>query len=541
MIRRGIVIVHGVGNQQRGDELDDVIEPLVEFLGARAVGHANVHVVARNPRSGDTGASARIHLYRPGATPAQEILEEWDVREAWWAHVFRPSGGAGILAWAMRALVAHIHSTIENILWRNIVRVFGGWPAVQGTGVWQVPVAGAYPYYVLDAIGWLLITIGYLVVYSIGVALAFVVYVFLLLPGLQYWPPAGNLQRSLLNIFTGGIGEQQATTNRHVAVAEAASVVTQALCPFLDPQSRDRDGLGYESVTVIAHSGGCVVSFEALTGEEVRRLCGEDRLGRRFVTLVTLGSGLNLAWRMRAARKAKDLAFWNRPISDHVNWINIYARYDPVPQGEPPDGMVRTLTGAGVAEQPWLAVRVANDDWPLTDHGAYWQNDAEVNARLVHAIVDPRLARQPIAELGGSYDRVDPDPLHLEGVVCREVRDGAPQHRRHVTLESTRRLGIGGVILLLLAIFHAAVSDLGGRLLQLTGWGWPTTGITGWLAAHTPLALLTRPAAGNWLVGAAIVIYAAIILGLLVGLAIQFVSWFLPEQDVPWPPEEQEC
>ena len=86
-------------------------------------------------------------------------------------------------------------------------------------------------------------------------------------------------------------GTQQSITNRHVAVASAASIVTLALRPFLDPEWSAPSGGTYDTVTVVAHSGGCMVSYEALAGEDVKAWCAAS--GRR-VTWMTIGSGLNL-------------------------------------------------------------------------------------------------------------------------------------------------------------------------------------------------------------------------------------------------------
>ena len=71
MIRRGIVVVHGVGEQGRSDQLDTVVEPLVEFL-SRGLGHGNVHLVARTHREGGGTPSATIHLTPPGGEPLEE-------------------------------------------------------------------------------------------------------------------------------------------------------------------------------------------------------------------------------------------------------------------------------------------------------------------------------------------------------------------------------------------------------------------------------------------------------------------------------------
>jgi hypothetical protein len=537
VIYRGIVVVHGVGRQQRGDQLDSVVEPLIEFLGSQAIGHRNARVVARNPRSGDDGASSVIHLAKPDTG---EVVEQWDVREAWWAQVFQPSSAQTVLSWAIIAFFAHVSSTIQNVLLRNAARLIGRNPPVHGSGVWEVPVAGSYIFYLLDFFGWLVITAGYLAVYSVGFLLALLLYIFLLLPGLQLIPAAGALQRSIVDVFTGGIGAQQAVTNRHIALAEAASLITRALQPFLDPDAvSPGEARPYSTVTVIAHSGGCPVAFEALAGEAVKRWCAPEHGQRRWVTLIMLGSGLNLAWRMRARRKDRDRSFWERPITDHVNWINLYARYDPVSQGEPPADMVQTLTRAKLEDQPWLGVRVANDDWPFTDHFSYWTNDEEVNARLVHAIVDSRLGRAPIANIRGSYDAADADPLRLEDAVYRAVQRRAAGHRRSVTLRSSLRLLLLILLAAVLIRLRGLIERVGASILSASGWTWPQDGPLGWIA-RVPwprfLDWLRSPDFQHWAVGAIATIYAAIILLLLAGLVAALVSWLRSDRDDPWPP-----
>jgi hypothetical protein len=523
MIRRGIVVVHGIGHQQRGDQLDDVVEPVVEFLGQK-LGHANVHVVAHTGRTDGADATATIAI-RPDGD--DNLAEQWDVHEAWWAQTFRPSDAATVLGWAVRAYVAHVHSTVQNVLERNVRRLLGRPVAVQnsGDGVWEIPVAGSNLYYAIDAISWFSITLGYFLVYLAGSLLILPLYVFVLLPGSIFWPAQiAGIQRRLVNLFSGGIGEQQALTNRHVAVAAAASAVTRALEPFLNPLLYEASGPAYDTITVIAHSGGCIVSFEALASDQVRAWCAAA--GRR-VTWLTLGSGLNLGWRLRARRKARDIAFWDRRIDGHVNWINIYARYDPVPQGEPPAELVRALTGADPA--PWQRVRTANEDWPLTDHTSYWSNREEVIARIVHAISCSRLGREPIALVNGSHDA---ESLIDDAAANVAVREGR-QHRRSVSLRRARALSAAVVVAALLLIFRAAVRALGEAVVAGLGLSWPRQGALHRLGENLPHAIGGVPVhdLAYWTLGALLVLYAVLSLSLLAGLARQFASWRRTERD----------
>ncbi|MFN8556963.1 MAG: hypothetical protein U0531_06295 [Dehalococcoidia bacterium] len=121
-----------------------------------------------------------------------------------------------------------------------------------------------------------------------------------------------------------------------------------------------------------------------------------------------------------------------------MNWIDIYSRYDFVPQGRAPDGgplergsMVKAIAGPpdGLREggaRPYVGVRVANTDWPFSDHGAYWSNDEEVMARIVFAVVDDRFGRP-----GTDWTRGDvPAGLPLGPAITASVGRSRARRRR---------------------------------------------------------------------------------------------------------------
>jgi hypothetical protein len=544
VIRRGIVVVHGVGEQQRADQLDTVVEQIVAFLG-RALGHGNVRLVARTHRDDNaTTASATIHLTPPnGYSP-----EEWHVREAWWAESFKPTDKATIIGWALRAFWNHLAATFCMLFWRNVARALNGMlpqrlrPRQQGVGVWQVPVAGNPVAYFFDAVNWIVILIGYTLVYFAGLLLLIPVQLFLLIPLEWVLPDAAKtLRRELLNFITGNIGDQHAMTNRYVAIAAASNVVSTALYPFLSPRYLREHDLEYDTVTVIAHSGGAVVSYEALAGKEVRDWLRQDR--SRRITWVTAGSGLNLAWRMHAERKDRDKVFWHRRIDRHVNWIDIYARYDPVPQGEAPNALVEALTGPKIGRpdglpRPYVSVRVANDDWPFSDHGGYWTNREEAMSRIVHAISDSRLGRLPLDPDDGSAAQDGAGVPHaLRDAVQRAVDDG-PKSRRSTTWLQTFRLAAGGAIVALLVFGRRGVGDLGVWMLdrreEFNGWTWLPDSLRRWLADAVPNSVLGVDLPGglrDWLTGAVALLLAIGLVLLLLRPFLQLFTWLRTERD----------
>ncbi len=512
MIRRGVVIVHGVGEQRRADQLDTVVEPLVAFLG-RSVGHQNVHLVARTHRDGSAIANATIRLMPPGA---EEPVEEWHIREAWWAECFRPTDSATVLGWAVRAFWAVLVATFQHVFLRNVRRVLApitrNRPKQQGTGVWQVPVAASI-YHLLDALAWVVITLAFLLVFLLGVVLIVPLYIFLLLPVRLIWPSGvGEIQRKVVNLFTFGIGDQYAMTNRRVALAAAANVVTEALRPFLDPELPVRRA--YDTVTIIAHSGGSVVSYEALASERVTGWLDTPPADHR-VTLVTCGNGLNLAWKMRAKRKDADRAFWNRRIDRHVNWIDIYARYDPVPQGEAPPELVEALLGP--APHPYVSIRVANTDLPTKDHGGYWANREESMARIVHAISDSRLGYRRLDPNDGSYAS-----NMFAGGVRRAVEAGR-ERRGRVSRAVTLRLSLAVAAVVALITRQDSLSRVGERMI-----GSRVPGRALWLDIS---------AWRDWLTAAIALAIIGLVVALIARLITELVSWNRADHDEPLPAE----
>src|SRR5947209_2107939 len=116
---RGIVVVHGVGSQHRGDQLDTVVEPLMDFLG-RALGRSNVSLLSRTRPGDDDVAAAEIHLHENDV-----LTEAWHVREAWWAESFRPSATGAVLAWMLTAIAFHVQSSLFNCIVLPFQRSFG--------------------------------------------------------------------------------------------------------------------------------------------------------------------------------------------------------------------------------------------------------------------------------------------------------------------------------------------------------------------------------------------------------------------------------
>ena len=518
-VYRGIVVVHGVGEHKKGSYISGFVEELVSFLShEKALGAKNVQLSARDrsDRSDTTWATLHLRNGRPEAsTPEptreqcepEEWDEEWHIREAWWTKTFEPTKPLKVYLWGVLAGLALLRAIYRHQLQRAWLTTFKkgslaarpserlGRPINPATheveagaaqGVWEQPRAGALKA-IGDTIVWFFMTLLLVVVGIAGLAIVGVAYMALVLPVSLVAPVfATKLLNAVSKVIVLSLGDQQAMTTRPMALRAAANEVQTALWSMLSgkgllARNRDDSGFkGFETVTVVAHSGGCLVSLAALTSVDFGRFRA-DKLPAGYVrpervNLVTAGSGLNLGWNVRYSKNDADEALWGEPPCG-VNWLNIYARYDPVPQGPPPSAMVFEVTGgdpevpefrgAATHRPAYVNLRVVNSDNPWADHSGYWRNHAEVMSRVVHLITRKASAT---ARLGPDDTVVEPKNLaRLKARIDSQVAVEAPKCERRTT---RTMLVLLGVLALFVAACGWAAVDVGEWALGKDGfWG----------------------------------------------------------------------
>ncbi len=438
---RGIVVVHGVGEHKKGSYLSGFVEELVAFLSHKdALGTRNVQLSARDRSDTTDAAWATLHLRNPpeeaptsvapgppkdAPCPDDSWDEEWHVREAWWTRTFQPTRPRRVVLWGVLAGLALLLAIWKHQVVRALYTTFNAsrlraWPSerlgrpIKRTtheledeakqGVWCQPVAGFWKA-LADGFIWATLTLLWLTVGLAGMLLIGVVYLVLVLPvGLVAPAIANRVLQKMMSVIVLNLGDQEAMTTRPMALRAASNEVQTALWHMLSADGLkarhgDDDAFhGFSTVTVVAHSGGCVVSLAALTSVDLARFRAEpldSGLHRpERLNWVTAGSGLNLAWNVRFNGTEANDAIFGEPLCA-VNWMNVYARQDPVPQGPPPSAMVQSVAGLDpeLADPPgsgprpaYLNLRVVNTDSPWADHGRYWANHPDVMARVVHLI-----------------------------------------------------------------------------------------------------------------------------------------------------------
>ena len=153
--------------------------------------------------------------------------------------------------------------------------------------------------------------------------------------------------------------------------AQAASVRGRLIEAIRDLETND-----CSPVIVVAHSGGAIVSYMTLADEAQKDL--------KVDRLITLGEGLNLAWRLTAGddgvADAETKLRYDRLYSDvfklrpELRWDDFWASQDPAPVGVlSPEADLFDEESLGKITSHAVWNRLAFGE----DHGTYWDNDEE--------------------------------------------------------------------------------------------------------------------------------------------------------------------
>ncbi|MSQ22483.1 MAG: hypothetical protein EXR53_04145 [Dehalococcoidia bacterium] len=122
---RGIIVIHGIGEQKKGDFLSEVINPLAGFLESKGGEVDFEPEIALGFKPGqERPAEVSLMVYGPGGG----FAAEWRMREAHWAASFRPPTFSQMLKLG-RALIAGEITAIARILDDPLNEDFGraGW------------------------------------------------------------------------------------------------------------------------------------------------------------------------------------------------------------------------------------------------------------------------------------------------------------------------------------------------------------------------------------------------------------------------------
>jgi hypothetical protein len=158
-------------------------------------------------------------------------------------------------------------------------------------------------------------------------------------------------------------------------------------------------------ITLIAHSMGCVVAYDAMAegstlAEKIEELQSKGK--KKKITFISVGSGINQLFQVARKSNLYSQSRFKLPLAsvitgikdiskqtsqkpeDEFYWLDIYARRDPVPAGGVDKAVI---TQARVDPERQVKRRkIINKDNIALDHSAYWSNTELFTPRVARAI-----------------------------------------------------------------------------------------------------------------------------------------------------------
>jgi hypothetical protein len=402
----GVVFVHGIGSQREGDTLLDWGGTVVQALAdARVRLGASADPVVDVQLAPGPDETRYIEVQLPALLDRDTPLPEqhWVLTEAWWANRVRPPAFARMAEWLGP------RGAIRRILEALLVRPAGvhdprlrPWvephplrrtDAGSGGAATEEAAEPGAPMGMKRPPGNPVLRM----IQSSGAALylqaasAVLLVVYGALRSIEKLLPIGPLKdgaltRPIDSFVLDWFGDVYILLSDS---AQAASVRDRLLDALIELERA-----GCEERVVVAHSGGAIVTAMALAG--AHPVSGDPVTADpvRADRLITLGEGLNLAWRLTAGERGdrpdQAVASYQRLYRDvlalhpKLRWDDFWASQDPAPVGvlEFP---AATATDAELRSRvrshaTWNQLSIAGD------HGAYWDNDEEFVTPLLRLL-----------------------------------------------------------------------------------------------------------------------------------------------------------
>lgn len=371
-----MVVVHGIGRQRKGETLAEVAEALALTIEETA--------------PADPLLEREMDITGPVATATLRIedgegnLATWTLKEALWADAFTAPPAQAVFLWIARAIPRQ-----ARYLMALLRQPVGGastlepGPVRMGAQLWSGYLSGWN-----TRLKIVLLTI-LLMVASPFLMVSGLVFIYLQRLPFHFLHPFDPFLSRVL-------GDVYRYTTHGMWAASARGIVERIIIEFLEDEVYP-----IEDLTIVSHSMGCVVAYDALRGggavaEAIRR--AEEAGRRKKITLVTIGSGINQVFAVARRSETYGKAHFCQPLDPVVTgegsgmdmsaraemfeWVDIYARLDLVPAG----GLTPEIRARSGAAAQYSELRVTNTDIPFTDHTTYYQNRTTVGPRIIRAI-----------------------------------------------------------------------------------------------------------------------------------------------------------
>ena len=430
----GVIVVHGVGEQKKGEQIAEFGDQLAEALinsFQEEFGEECERPVRLDMNIDSDPESVILHIETPTGEKA-----DWVCKEAYWADAFLAPSARDVLGWGFTKNVP--------VLWWAFLRI------LKCYGIVLVdPLNNAYTAEMYEAakpqlpfsrskrssseraprtppstplspvkpksadvltpkLPWWAALFGRLVVWPMHLVSCFlsIFLAIVALPALFiYWvishvpftiKPLEDLvewmRANTDPFFSKSIGDMTQYVENAAWSASMRNRLEKVIIEMLNDER-------LKDVTIVAHSMGGILTYETLSkngnvAKEVNRL--KNQAKAKKITFVSVGSGVNIAF-VIANQKGCSTEGKNRirqPLAVEITgpspnmfcWIDIYARLDPVPAGYLSDEVIDVINENTLSREQVERRKVANKDDLFLDHFGYWRNHETVMPRIAKAI-----------------------------------------------------------------------------------------------------------------------------------------------------------
>lgn len=406
----GVIVIHGIGdNMTPGSLLADVTNSLADALiespekGVKAKIRREADL-SRNPPS--------VTLY---ITSPSKDYATWICKEAFWDDAIPPPKASTVL-WKLlgKNIIKHIEffwngwkdpgnseykdkesderfhfhvKTLKDIDIKNLKGIDKDQIESIAASTYIKGNSATTPFWILPLAG-----VAYLVLAFLWIC--------------QFLPSIGPLEkvlkwvRKLDPFITNSFGDVHKYMEHEVWRANARGRLEDIIINML---KKNEEPEKIEDITIIAHSMGCVVTYDALAeggkvAMEIKKIkeTNKDKpeWKQKKITFVSVGSAINQVFKLYAKEQFK-----RRHLAEEItgsdsgktpglrkeqfHWLDIWARRDPIPAGHLD---IAVIEKAEVIPEQFKGRRIINMDSIFLDHSAYWSNHDDCIPRIAEAI-----------------------------------------------------------------------------------------------------------------------------------------------------------
>lgn len=386
----GVIVTHGVLDVSiKGDLLASFTNSIANALEQPTTeGKQKIH------REMDTKVDpsvAKLHIEAPNGTKST-----WVFKEAYWVDAFPAPSASMVLGW----VVSHMRQFLVFIWEKWFLTDPANNKSFDPKGGRSDDIYNAGPWHSI-LFGVLLFFLRAMLIPMVVIApvLLITVRILHLLPRFGAITTVINWVHALDPMLSRVLGDVKRYAEHGMWSANARGILEQIVIDMLNDD-------GIEDITIVAHSLGAVVTYDALKegGRIAQVVKQRDADGKhKKISFISVGSAINPVYRLTT--KSKDPLIRERfsttlsgvitgndgstnkddqSALQRFTWLDIFARLDPIAFGRMDEEKIAKI--ANIDSSQLKSRMVVNKDNPIEDHVTYWQNKALVMPRIIKVI-----------------------------------------------------------------------------------------------------------------------------------------------------------